>query len=562
MMTTPGYSITLAQEAADHQQPGSTPGGGSFCASRHRAHGSIRRLVSYSVLIAVMLAIPSERTAHAQQASKPKRHTFFHVTLDSSFKELFSGRLLVFVGPAADSEQAVDMQMMSLKSVYIAAREVRNLAPGETVDIDLDDEVFPRPLSQANAGTYRAQAVLDVHHRYNYDGRSAGDLLSDVVSLSVPFAEAATPGLTLTKTVPEPPDALAQRPEVNAATLPIDFISPALTAFWGREIHMRGWVVLPPGYASHPHDRYPTVFFTHGFGAPLWGLRARYAPVLYDRMKQGKMPEMIWVLLDESSPTGTHEFADGVNNGPWGTALTSELIPKLEATYRMDARASGRFLQGHSSGGWATLWLQTRYPKIFGGTWSTSPDPSDFHFFSTIDLYAPHANMYRNSEGKLHPMLRDHGEPRATMKELAEVEQVIGPYGGQLASFEWVFSPRGADGRPEPLFNRSTGEIDSDVASYWRTHYDIVERLNRDWSSVGHDLQGKIHLFVGTDDTFYLDGAAHSLQSTLDRLGGQAQFTFLPGRSHFDVYVEGQDRYALFDRIAAEMYRVARPGSH
>ena len=551
----------LAQQAADHRQPGSAPGRENFCTSRYRALGSIGRLVSYSVLIAAMLAIPSARNAHAQPTTQLKHHTFFHITLDSSFKEPFSGRLLVFVGPAAGSEQAVDMQMMSLESVYIAAREVRSLAPGETVDIDLDDDVFPRPLSQANAGSYRAQAVLDVHHSYNYDGRSAGDLLSDVVSLSVPFADAATPGLTLAKTVPEPPDALAQQPEVNAATLPIDFISPALTAFWGREIHMRGWVVLPPGYTSHPHDRYPTVFFTHGFGAPLWGLRARYAPVLYDRMKQGKMPEMIWVLLDESSPTGTHEFADGVNNGPWGTALTTELIPKLEATYRMDARVSGRFLQGHSSGGWATLWLQTRYPKIFGGTWSTSPDPSDFHFFSTVDLYAPHANMYSNPEGKLHPMLRDHGEPRATMKELAEVEQVIGPYGGQLASFEWVFSPRGADGRPEPLFNRSTGEIDPTVAAYWRAHYDIVERLNRDWSSIGHDLQGKIHLFVGTDDTFYLDGAAHSLQSTLDRFGGQAQFTFLPGRSHFDVYVEGQDRYALFDRIAAEMYQVARPGN-
>ena len=114
----------------------------------------------------------------------------------------------------------------------------------------------------------------------------------------------------------------------------------------------------------------------------------------------------------------------------------------------MDARPSGRFLQGHSSGGWATLWLQTRYPKIFGGTWSTSPDPSDFHFFSTIDLYAPHANFYRSPDGTPTPILRDHGQPRATMQQLAGLESVLGPYGGQLASFEWVFSPRGADGRP------------------------------------------------------------------------------------------------------------------
>jgi len=74
-------------------------------------------------------------------------------------------------------------------------------------------------------------------------------------------------------------------------------------------------------------------------------------------------------------------------------------------------------------------------------------------------------------------------------------------------------------------------------------------------------LKGKIHLFVGTDDTFYLDGAAHRLQSTLDQLGGDAQFTFLPDRSHFNVYLQGDDRFALFDRISAEMYRVARPDS-
>jgi S-formylglutathione hydrolase FrmB len=322
---------------------------------------------------------------------------------------------------------------------------------------------------------------------------------------------------------------------------------------------MRGWVLLPPGYAAHPKDRYPTVYFTHGFGDTLSGLRERFPAIFYDRMKQGRMPQMIWVLLDESSPTGTHEFADSVNNGPWGTALTTELIPGLEKKYRMDARPTGRFLQGHSSGGWATLWLQTRYPKSFGGTWSTSPDPSDFHYFSTVDIYAPQPNMFFRPDGTLHPMIRDHGEPRTSMKDLAGLESVIGPYGGQLASFEWVFSPRGKDGRPSPIFDRVTGAIDPTVAAYWRAHYDIVQRLNDNWKTIGPDLQGKIHLVVGTDDTFYLDGAAHSLQATLDRLGCRAQFTFLPGRSHFNVYTVGDDHYALFDRIATEMYQVARP---
>ncbi|WP_263350559.1 alpha/beta hydrolase [Acidicapsa acidisoli] len=524
----------------------------------------MRRTIRTGVLsLATVLVLAA---SHAQQPVAPLQHAFFHVALDKSFassvKTPVSGRLLIFIGPASSDSKpsdSVDMQMMAITSVYIAAKEVPSLAPGASVDIDADDIVFPEPLSQAASGKYRVQAVLDVHHSYNYDGRSAGDIVSAPASIDIPFADASAPALTLTQILPEPPDPLAQNPEVSSAIRPIDLVSPSLTSFWGREIHMRGWVLLPPGYGEHPNGRYPTVYFTHGFGGTLSALRARYGPILYDRMKQGKMPNMIWVLLDESSPTGTHEFADGVNNGPWGTALTTELIPSLESRYRMDARTSGRFLQGHSSGGWATLWLQTRYPTIFGGTWSTSPDPSDFHFFSTIDLYAPHANFYRTPEGTLHPMLRDHGEPHATMQQLAQVEQVLGDYGGQLASFEWVFSPRGPDGRPAPLFNRITGDIDPTVATYWREHYDIVERLKNNWNTIGPDLKGRIHLFVGTDDTFYLDGAAHSLQSTLDQLGGDAHFTFLPGRTHFNLYLEGTDRYALFDRIAAEMYQVARP---
>ena len=519
--------------------------------------GSCRFASLFLVLLAMGCSGVAER---AQSPGAVASHAYFRVSLDKSFPDSASGRLLLFIGPATGDASTVDMNMMSPTSVYVAAKEIPNLTPGESVDVDADDVVFPGPLSKAPTGNYHVQAVLDVHHSYNYEGRAAGDLVSVPISISIPFPASSTPALTLTQVVSEPPDPLADKPDVNAALKPLDVISPVLTKFWGREIHMRGWVLLPPSYSAVPSNHYPTVYFTHGFGGTLSGLRARYAPILYGRMKQGKMPEMIWVLLDESSPTGTHEFADSVNNGPWGTALTTELIPAIESSYRMDARTSGRFLQGHSSGGWATLWLQTTYPKIFGGTWSTSPDPSDFHFFSTIDLYAPHANFYYAVDGTLTPILRDHGHPLSNMQQLAGLETVLGPYGGQLASFEWVFSPRGADGRPMPLFNRTTGEIDRAVASYWQDHYDIVQHLKTDWKNIGPDLQGKIHLFVGTDDTFYLDGAAHSLQATLDQLGGNAQVTFLPGRSHFNVYVDGDDRYALFDRIAAEMYAVARPG--
>ncbi len=225
-------------------------------------------------------------------------------------------------------------------------------------------------------------------------------------------------------------------------------------------------------------------------------------------------------------------------------------------------RWPGRLLNGHSSGGWATLWLQVAYPRIFGGTWSTSPDPSDFHDFTGVDLYAPGANMYRKPDGSATPLVRDEGKVVATVEQFARLERVLGPYGGQMAAFEWVFSPRGADGRPVPMFDRTTGVVDPRVVAYWREHYDIARKLQAQWPMLKPDLDGKIHVIVGDADTFYLDGAAHKLKAVLDGLGAKSEVRFIPGRTHFDLYKQGDDRSALLKQIAWEMYATARPGAH
>jgi pimeloyl-ACP methyl ester carboxylesterase len=351
---------------------------------------------------------------------------------------------------------------------------------------------------------------------------------------------------------------------MNAATRhhaqAIDFISPSLSAFWGRPIHMRGWVLTPSDYSAKIVTPYPAVYFTHGFGGSTEGLVKNMVNV-YGSMSKGEISPMVWIFLDESSPTGTHEFADSVNNGPWGQALTNELIPQLESQYRLDPRANARFLLGHSSGGWATLWLQTRYPKIFGGTWSTSPDPSDFHDFSAIDLYAKDANVYLKPDGSAYPLVRDHGKILGTFQQFAQLERVLGGYGGQLASFDWVFSPRGNDGTPQAMFNRDTGEVDATVAAYWHDHYDIAYRLQKDWPKLKSDLDGKIHLIVVTADTFYLEGAAYKLKAVLDGLKAKTDFRFLPDRTHFDLYKIGEDRNGLLKAISWEMYALARPKS-
>lgn len=510
-------------------------------------------------------------------------HSFFHVRLGAASVRPTSGRLLLFAIDAKTAEAAawaeskgkssvveeVDANPFRATETSVAAREVSHWVPGQDVDIDVDRLAFPAGWSRLPPGDYLVQAVLDVNHDYNYTGRGAGDLVSAVVKLHLPAA--SVPTLTLSKALPAendpwavPPSApQAVRDSVAAARTHarlIDFTSASLSAFWGRSIHMRGWVLTPPGYDAKSAKHYPTVYYTQGFG----GNNERViGPIheVYTAMAKREMPPMIWVFLDESSPTGTHEFADSVNNGPWGEALTTELIPHLEAEYRMDADVNGRFLNGHSSGGWATLWLQTRYPKIFGGTWSTSPDPSDFHDFTGIDLYAAHANVYHRPDGSAYPLVRDHARVLGTFEQFAKLERVLGSYGGQLASFDWVFSPRGKDGMPEPMFNRDTGDVDPAVVAYWRDHYDIAWRLQHDWPQLKADLDGKIHLYVGTADTFYLDGAAHRLKAVLEGLGAKSAFHFLPDRTHFDLYRIGKDRHGLLKQISWAMYAVARPDS-
>jgi S-formylglutathione hydrolase FrmB len=498
-------------------------------------------------------------------AQQPK-HLFFRVTIGSQFTTPVSGRLLIFL-TAGSGAKNVDENPFAPTAVYVAAKEVTDLSAGASVDVDTDDMAFPEPFSSLKPGEYQAQAVLDVHHSYNYGGRSAGDLVSDVVPLpSFTPGQGNEPSFTLKKvadTRPSRPD-----PEGFDTSAHLeDLASPALSAFWGRPVHIRGWVITPPGYEQHGSARYPTVYWTHGFGGDLTGAKYSGASIL-DLMKKNKVPPMIWVMLDESCPTGTHEFDDSVNNGPWGTALTKEYIPYLEKKYRMDAKPSGRFLQGHSSGGWATLQLQIDYPEVFGGTWSTSPDPSDFHDFTGIDLYAPHANVYKRPDGTEYPLIRDHGKVLGTFEQFAKNEAVLGPYGGQVASFEWVFSPRGQDGKPEQMFDRETGDVHPEVVAYWHDHYDLANIVQATWVQRGPHLRGKIHVFVGTADTFYLDRAAHKMDAVLNALNADAHFTYIPDRTHFDLYMTypaGEkskgDRMGLLTQIGAEMYAVARPNS-
>ena len=476
----------------------------------------------------------------------------FRVKLPSDGGQPRSGRLLIFLSSSSKPEKELRPGFgPDAHSTWITAREVVDAAPGAVIDVYDNDPAYPGPVSQAPAGDYQAMALLDVNHHYAYNGISAGDIRSDVIPLkALDPAHAGAVELTLTSVAPEKPI------PTPAGSDMLDFQSPALSAFWDRPMEMRGVVVLPPDYAKSD-KRYPTVYWTHGFEGDLAMIAKYVAPMYENLMAKGDLPPMIYVLLDESCPGGTHEFADSANNGPWGTALTTELIPYLEKKYRMQARPSGRLLTGHSSGGWAALWLQVAYPKIFGGTWPTSPDPSDFHSFTGPDLHSsPPSNFYHDAQGKPWPLVRMDGNDNfMSLEDYAHQEAVIGAYGGQLASFEWVFSPRGKDGAPEKVFDRATGEVNPEVAKAWEK-YDVAEILRTHADELRPLLQDKIHLTVGTADTFHLDIPAHLLDATLKQLNIRATITFLPGKTHFDLYRDGLTR-----QIGAEMEKTAEQGS-
>ncbi len=529
---------------------------------------------STAALALLMLCSAGIHAQEVAQESAP-HHAFVRVVVGKDIPAPVSGRLLVFAKDAADEpakadgqetggKKEVDISEFHPAATSVAAVEVHDLAPGSAIEVDLDRTAFPAAFSTMSRADYELQAVLDTDHNYNYGGRDGDDWQGEVVE-----AKGWEPGvgsepvLTLTEH-PEPGRRAEMVAKAMAEVKPgvaekAEFESALLTRFWGKPTYIHGWVMLPPGYDAKAKTTYPTLYWTHGFGGNMdyslvTGLGLRKA------MVEHKAPPMICVMLDESLPEGTHEFADSVNNGPWGAALTKEFIPWLEAKYRMDARPRGRFLNGHSSGGWATLQLQVNYPRIFGGTWSTSPDPSDFHDFTGPDLYAGHANLYHKPDGTAWPIMRDQGKVQATLEQLATLEAVLGPYGGQMSSFDWVFSPKGSSGAPEPMFDRVTGDVDPKVVAYWHDHYDLAHLTEEHWSRNGDLLKGRIHLFVGTADTFYLDGPAHLFEARLKKLGADPHFTYIPGRTHMDLYKIGDDRMGLMWQIMSEMYAVARPG--
>jgi S-formylglutathione hydrolase FrmB len=301
--------------------------------------------------------------------------------------------------------------------------------------------------------------------------------------------------------------------------------SKLLSNFYKRPTTINTAVVLPKEYKEQPQRRFPVLYYVFGYGGDYHNFSGSDSS-----SKPMDTTACIRVFLDGNAPLGHTVYANSENNGPWGDALTQELIPEVEKRFRCN---EARLLTGHSSGGWTVLWLQTHYPKLFAACWSSSPDPVDFRNFQQINLYED-KNMFYDKDSALRMMATVAGAiPWASQKQAYGMENVISR-GEQMHSFDAVFSQRNTDGTPRTVCNPKTGVIDSVTVNHWKG-YDISLYLRNNWNQLNPDLGGKIRISVGEGDNFLLNHAVHLLDEEMQKLKSGFVFGYYPG-DHFTVY--------------------------
>jgi hypothetical protein len=440
----------------------------------------------------------------------------------------------------------------------------------------IDAKAFGWPLGSLSLlpnGDYTVQAVLNRYETYHLaDGRvlklppdmgegqhwaeKPGNLYSKPVKIHVDSAHAATVTLALDQKI-GPVTPKADTPFIKH----IRIKSELLSKYWGRPVYLGAHVLLPFGFDTHPNAHYP-LMVNHGhFPDDIDGFRTtppdanlkpdyseRFRLAGYNRIQQQEayafykkwispnFPRFLVIEIQHANPYYDDSYAvNSANLGPYGDAINKELIPYIEKKFRGLGAGWARFTYGGSTGGWEALATQVFYPDMYNGAFVACPDPIDFRAYETINLYDD-KNAYARP-GQFYstelPAIRDYnGIVYATQRDGNHAELAQGDHsrsGGQYDIWQAVFSPVGADGYPKPIFDKVTGDIDKSVANYWRDHYDLTHIIQRDWSKLGTKLAGKIHIYVGSTDTYYLNDAVYKAQDVLEKLknpayGGEVKY--------------------------------------
>ncbi len=482
----------------------------------------------------------------------------FNVTLADGMAP-HDGRVIVILTPDGDEEPRFQVSQ-AIEAPQIFGVDVEGLSGGESVRVGGDVLGFPAVgLADVPAGDYFVQALLHKYDTFNLSNgktvklpaargagqnwrKEPGNIYSKPKKVSFDPARDGTIDIALTEVIPAIPEK-----EDTEFVRRIKVKSERLSEFWGRDVFINGHVLVPKDFDKHPEARYPLMIFHGHFPDDFGGFRTtppdpdlkceyseRFDLPCYNRTEQEEayrfyqiwtsadFPRFLIVEIDHSNPYYDDSYAvNSANLGPYGDAITYEFVPALEEKFRGIGEGWARFVYGGSTGGWEALAVQVKYPDDYNGAFAACPDPIDFRQNMVTNIYED-ANAYYNfgtfgSTPK--PGKRDYlGHVKYTVEQENRYELVLGDKtrsGQQWDIWEAVYSPMGEDGYPRRIWDKRTGVIDKEVAAYWRENYDLRHIMERDWATLGPKLQGKIHIYTGDMDNYYLNNAVYLTEDFL-----------------------------------------------
>jgi hypothetical protein len=465
------------------------------------------------------------------------------------------GRLLLLVSSDSSAEPRFQISD-GPETQLVFGVDVEGWRPGEERVVDARADGYPlASLAELPSGSYRVQALVNRYETFRRsDGhtvklppdrgegqqwnRKPGNLYSRPQRVTVDRARGGAVRVTLDQEVPPVADFKRQE---TAYVKHVTVRSERLSKFWGRDVELGAWVLLPWGFDAHPGARYPLVVNHGHFPAGLDGWRetpldtalapdynARFDLRGYNRIQQELaydlykswtgpgFPRVLLVEIQHPTPYYDDSYAvNSANNGPYGDAIQYELIPEIERRFRGVGAGWARFAYGGSTGGWEALAVQVFYPDEYNGAWAACPDPIDFRAYTVVNLYEDTNAYYAGGRWKrvARPGHRDYrGHVSATIQQSNQRELALGSRGrsgDQWDVWQSVYSPVGADGYPKPIWDKRTGSIDRAVAAHWRERYDLTHIMRRDWATLGPKLRGKIRIYVGDMDNYYLNNAVY-----------------------------------------------------
>jgi hypothetical protein len=456
-----------------------------------------------------------------------------------------TGRVYVLLSRRGEREPRFQIRRAS--GIPFWGQNVSGLKPGQEAVIDHNSYGFPlESIRDIPPGEYYVQGFINIYtkferadghtiwlHQDQWEGqnwlRSPGNLYSMVKKVSIDPTHPQIVSLVCDQKIPPveiPPD--------SKWVKRIKFQSKLLTDFWGQPMYIGATVLLPKGYEENPDQYYPVNYIQGHFSlrAPYgfseeepeekdrWGRRGYE---FYEFWNSDECPRFLAVTFQHPCPYYDDSHAmNSPNLGPYGDAIMQELIPYIEENFRSIREPYARVLSGGSTGGWISLALQIFYPDFFGGTFSLCPDSVDFRAQHLVNIYEDKNAYYTEYEWLRveRPVFRrPDGRVLEMMKDENHYELSVGDKcrsGGQWEIYMACYGPIGDNGYPKELWNKLTGEIDPEVAAYWKEHFDLRHYLEENWCWLGPKLKGKLHIYVGDMDSYYLNIAVGYMEKFLE----------------------------------------------